>query len=245
MRGWLINVMMLAAVCVIGGTKLNAQNVQTVTPNDSCAVVRDSMFKAVADSMKIECIVNERYHKRVELYKRRWASLIPNKYMLQYAGGIGMVSAGIGWGYGRRQQWETHVMLGYLPKNHTPDAYWSLTLKETYTPWSIHLNHLFSVEPLFCGLFINSLLSGEFWTSEPDRYPKGYYGFSSRVRFHISLGQKFTIHIPAERRFLADRLTVYYEVSTCDLYVRQKVLNSSIPLKDILCLAVGAQFTIL
>lgn len=238
MRGWLIDLKLVVMACIIGCATANAQK-------DSCMVAADSVAKATTDSVEIECMVNEKYHKRVERYKRRWASLVPKKYTLQYAGGIGMLSAGIGWGYGQRQQWETHVMLGYLPKNHTPDGYWSFTLKEVYTPWSVKVNRLFSVEPLYCSMFVNSLLSGEFWTKEPDRYPKGYYGFSSRIRFHIGLGQKVTIHIPTERRFLADKFTVYYEVSTCDLYVRQKFLNSRIPFKDIICLAVGAQFTIL
>lgn len=242
MRGWLIDFRMMVVACIMVCATANAQ---VLTPGDSCMSAADSVMKAAADSIKIECLVNEKYHKRMERYKRRWASLIPKKYTLQYAGGIGMLSAGIGWGYGKRQKWETHVMLGYLPKNHTPDAYWSFTMKEIYTPWSVNINRLFSVEPLYCSMFVNSLLSGEFWTKEPDRYPKGYYGFSSRVRFHIGIGQKVTVHIPTEKRFLADKFTVYYEVSTCDLYVRQKFLNSSIPLKDIISLAVGIQYTVM
>ena len=32
--------------------------------------------------------------------------------------------------------------------------------------------------------------SDDFWTSEPERYPRGYYGFSTRIRTHIFLGQR-------------------------------------------------------
>lgn len=102
-----------------------------------------------------------------------------------------------------------------------------------------------TVEPLYGTFFINSILSDEFWTKEPDRYPKGYYGFSSRIRFHLGIGQKITYLIPANKRFLANKISLYYEVSTCDLYVRQKFLSKTIPLKDIICLAVGLQYTIL
>ena len=43
---------------------------------------------------------------------------------------------------------------------------------------------------------------------------------------------------------MSSRLSVYYEVSTCDLYVRQKMLNKDIPLKDIITLGVGLQWAI-
>ena len=39
-------------------------------------------------------------------------------------------------------------------------------------------------------------------------------------------------------------MSLYYEVSSCDLYIRQKFMSSSIPLKDILCLGIGWQYTI-
>lgn len=235
-----VTVMGLIVCC----TAAMSQNIK-----EKCCVtgdcIADTTLKSKADSCEIERMVNEKYHKRIDRYMRRWASLVPNKYTLQYAGDIGMLSVGVGWGYGKRQQWETHVMMGYLPKNHTPDEYWSFTLKQIYIPWSIRLNRLLSVEPLYCTVFINSILSSDFWTKEPDRYPKGYYGFSSKMRFHVGLGQKVTIHIPTEKRYLADKFSVYYGVSTCDLYVRQKFLNSSIPLKDIICLAVGIQYTVM
>lgn len=186
----------------------------------------------------------KKYEQRLQRRHERWESLIPNKFSLQYAGDIGMFSVGVGWDYGKRNQWETHLFLGYLPKKHTPDAYWSFTVKEVFIPWNRKINGRFSIQPLYCTLFVNSILSSEFWTREPDRYPKGYYGFSSKIRFHIGVGQKVTVNIPTEKRYLADKVSVYYGISTCDLYVRQKILSSSIPLKDILCLAVGLQYTI-
>lgn len=93
-------------------------------------------------------------------------------------------------------------------------------------------------------LSVNSILHSDFWTSEPDRYPSGYYGFSSRIRFHLGIGQRFTYNIPLERRYLGRQISVYYEISTCDLYVRQKMLNGSIPLKDIIILGAGIIYTI-
>jgi len=233
MRKWIIDSLVTVA-CLTACLPAGAQ---AIADAGDCTVIS-------SDSLKIERLANQKYLRRLERHHRRWASLIPNKFSLQYAGDMGMLSAGIGWDYGRRNQWETHLFVGYLPKNHTPNAYWSFTLKELFIPWSIKLNDLFSIEPLYCTLFVNSILNSEFWTKEPDRYPQGYYGFSSKIRFHIGLGQKITIHIPTHRRFLADNISLYYSISTCDLYVRQKILSSSIPLKDIICLDVGLQYTI-
>ncbi len=184
------------------------------------------------------------YHERLLRRQQRWEKLIPNLFTLQYAGDIGMFSAGFGWDYGPKNKWETHIMFGYLPPRRNYQHYWTFTLREIYNPWNIRLDRCWSLKPLSVNLSVNSILHSDFWTSEPDRYPSGYYGFSSRVRFHLGLGQRLSFHIPEEHRYLSRKISVYYEVSTCDLYVRQKFLNKSIPLKDIIALAVGVIYTI-
>ena len=64
------------------------------------------------------------------------------------------------------------------------------------------------------------------------------------MRFHLAVGQRWTFAIPRDKRLISSKLSVYYELSTCDLYVRQKFLNSEIPLSDILSLGFGVIFTI-
>ena len=194
-----------------------------------------------------ESDINPAYYRRLQKRQEHWDKLIPNLFTLQYAGDIGLISAGLGWDYGRSNQWETHLLVGFLPKRFQYHHYWTLTLRQTYAPWNLHftcLNQRWSVKPLFVNLSLNSILHGAFWTSEPDRYPHGYYGFSSRLRFHLGIGQRFSFHIPEQKRFLSRKVSVYYEISTCDLYVRQKAISHSIPLKDILAIGVGVIYTI-
>ncbi|MBJ2184874.1 MAG: hypothetical protein JFR38_10280 [Muribaculaceae bacterium] len=188
--------------------------------------------------------VNTAYYKRLQKRQERWNRLIPDLFALQYAGGIGMISAGPGWDYGSSRQWETHVLVGFLPKRYKYHHYWTFTVRETYSPWNLRIKNQWSVKPLTVSLSLNSILHSDFWTSQPDRYPDGYYGFSTRIRFHLGLGQRFSYDIPESKRFLGRRISVYYEISTCDLYVRQKVLNSYIPLKDILSIGAGLIYTI-
>lgn len=212
---------LVAVVCVI----LSAATANAITESDSIAI--------------------KKYEQRLQTRLNRWKRLIPNLFTVQYAGGTGMFSVGPGWDYGSSNQWETSVLIGYLPRKYSHPHYWSLTVKENYLPWRIAVGHWpVEVRPLAVSVSINSVLHGDFWASEPDRYPSGYYGFSSRVRFHLGLGQRFTFNIPPHKRYLGRQFSIYYEVSTCDLYVRQKILNHRIPLKDIITLGLGIMYTI-
>lgn len=78
------------------------------------------------------------YMQRIINRETRWSRLMPRIFTVQYAGGIGMFSAGIGWEYGRSKQWETHLMIGFTPKRYNYHTYWTLTLREMYNlaAWS-------------------------------------------------------------------------------------------------------------
>ena len=197
----------------------------------------------VIDTPVINQQICKKYAMRVERMQNRWNKLIPNIASLQYAGGIGMFSLGVGWDYGKRQQWETHLMFGFLPKSGMREGYASMTIKEVYTPFDVTLNRGLSWNPFYVTLMLNTTLDGDFWVKEPERYPDGYYGFSNKVRFHLGFGQKFEIRNLQHRSHLFKDFTFYYEVSSCDLYIRQKFLNSSIPLKDLLSIGIGLQYT--
>lgn len=185
-----------------------------------------------------------KYEQRLERREKVWQKLIPDLYILQCGGGISTVSTGVGWDYGKSKQWETHILFGFVPRKHSHSHYWTFNLRETYTPWCLHLSPAIKYKPLSVGLLVNSILHSDFWMSEPERYPRGYYGFSSRMRFHFAVGQRWIFAIPRDKRFISSQLSLYYELSTCDLYVRQKCLNSSVPFKDILSLGFGVIFTI-
>lgn len=169
--------------------------------------------------------------------ERRW---LPDNLIFQYAGSIGICSAGIGWEYGKRH-WETDLLLGIVPKAYGRPAMLSTTIKQVYTPWRIPFAKNFSIQPLHCGLFINSIINENFWTKEPQKYPNGYYGFSTKIRFHISFGQSISWKIPDKIRF-GKELSCYYELNTCDLYLISAFTNRYLSPKDYLSLALGAKW---
>lgn len=180
-----------------------------------------------------------KYDKRIRRYRNHWEKLIPTHTKVQFAGNMGLLSFGTGWDYGKRNQWETDVFIGFIPKYDSKRAKVTMTLKQNYMPWNLNLGKGFSTEPLSCGLYFNTVFGDEFWVHEPDRYPKGYYGFSSRLRAHVFLGQRLTYDIDPQQRHTAKAITFFYELSTCDLYLISAVTNDYLRPRDYLSLSFG------
>ena len=73
------------------------------------------VFRAQAlppDTTYVEKAKESYYDKRVHRYRKHWAALIPTQFIIQNAGNMGVVSAGLGWDYGNRRQWETDLLFG-------------------------------------------------------------------------------------------------------------------------------------
>ena len=144
----------------------------------------------MADSIYVSQPEPSRYDKRVLRYRKHWAALIPTQFVIQNAGNMGVISAGIGWHYGKYRQWETHLLWGYIPKHQSTRGKLTMTLKENYIPWSIDLKRGWSIEPLSASIYLNTVYGHEFWKSQPNRYPDDYYQFmSTKFRLNIALGQ--------------------------------------------------------
>ena len=186
------------------------------------------------------------YDKRIHRYRKNWAALIPTEIVLQNAGNMGLLSLGMGWNYGKHRQWETQLMLGYIPPYKSNRGKVTSTLKQNYIPWSIYLKDGNAFEPLRCGLYVNTVFGHEFWKEQPHRYPKKYYDFlSTEFRLNIFIGEGYTKIIPTNRRKFVKSLTFFYELSTCDLYIRSMYIDHKVRLEDIIGLSLGVKFQLL
>lgn len=183
------------------------------------------------------------YDKHIQHYTSTWNALIPRYAKIQYAGSMGMFSVGTGWDYGHHH-WETDALLGIVPRYSDRHAMATFTLKQNYLPWNIPINEHFSFEPLATGLYLNTLLDKDFWVKQPERYPQNYYTFSTRIRLHVFIGQRFTLNLPKERSWHKS-LTFFYELSTCDLYLISAIGNKYLKPKDYLSLSLGVKMQIL
>lgn len=181
----------------------------------------------------------------VKDYRTGWSKLIPHYVKLQYAGSMGFMSLGGGYDYGVNKQWETDVFVGFLPHYSTSKNKITLTVKQNYIPWKVHLSERFMIEPATTGLYVNTIFDDEFWISEPDKYPNGYYSFSTRIRFNAFIGQRITYNFKQGKDKTCKAATFFYEVSTNDVYVLSAFNNSYLKPKDYLVLSLGLKFQIL
>ncbi len=176
-------------------------------------------------------------------YKEFWQGLIPNQTVVQYAGSIGIMSFGMGWHY-YKDKWETELLLGWVPANSTSETMPSFTIKQRFIPWHFKLNDNFVLEPFTTGLFFNTIFGENFWRKEPSKYPSSYYGFPTNIRTNVFIGQRLKFDIPSNKRKYNKSISLYYELSTCDLYIVSYALNKRISIDDILSLAIGLRFEI-
>ena len=170
-----------------------------------------------------------------------WHRLVPSQLVVQNAGNMGLVSAGIGWNYGRNKQWETHLLMGFVPKYESQSAKPTITVKENFIPWRLRVDDNVVLEPLSCGLYVNTVVGSRFWSHLPSRYPNNYYWFSTRFRINVFMGERLTWHFSTGKNKLSRAITAFYECSTCDLYLFDYFGNRNIKLRDIIGLSVGVK----
>lgn len=177
--------------------------------------------------------------RRVDHSREGWARIIPTHVKLQYAGSMGLLSGGFGWDYGRKRRWESDILVGYLPKYNSERGHITFTFKQNYIPWRAQCGDHFSVEPLYGGLYLSTIFGEEFWSRQPERYPSGYYWFSTRMRIHLFAGCRATWHPRPHQESSIREVTLFFEVNTSDLYIVRKVGNSYLDLDDIIGFSLG------
>jgi len=182
------------------------------------------------------------YDPTIEKYQIGWSHLIPRQIKLQFAGSMGMFSTGPGWFYGRRNQWETDIFIGAIPRINGSKGHVTITLKQTYTPFHFQFNDRFSYEPLTTGIYLNKIFGEYFWSRLPEKYPKGYYFWAVNTRFHVFLGQAFTFRLGEETT--GKKLSFFYEFNTNDLYLISAWSNKTIGLKDVIGLSFGLRYRV-
>lgn len=179
--------------------------------------------------------------RRVHQGYEGWKRPLPTHVKAQYAGGMGFMSFGTGWDYGRKCRWETDFMIGLLPRTYSNRAHTIFTLKQNYIPWSIACGDRFAIEPLACGIYLNLISGEDYWVRKPDRYPNAqYYWFTSRLRTFFYIGQRFTYYLKNDS--LLRNITLFYEFSANDLDIISSLGNSTLDFSDIAYFSIGIKF---
>lgn len=181
------------------------------------------------------------YDRRVMNYRKHWDVLMPTSGVIQVCGNMGIVSMGIGWAYGKRRQWETQLLLGYIPKFDSDDEKWTLTLKQNFIPWKKSMGKGWTFEPLECSLYFNTVFGHDFWTKQPTKYESGYYPFSTRIRPNLAFGERFKYDIPHNKRKRIKSITFFYELGTNEIYALRFFRNGNAGFWDVFGLSLGVK----
>lgn len=170
-------------------------------------------------------------------------NLRPSTLNLQCGGGMGLPTIGVGWQYGRSNNFETEVMVGLIPKYDSSSAKVTFALKENFVPWHIALGSGFTLEPLTTSFYVTTIVSNKFWVKLPSRYQSGYYGLPTKIRLNICLGQRIAYSFKRQDMFVK-AVSAFYELGTCDIYLLSAFGNKYLTPFDWLQLCLGVRLQI-
>ncbi len=159
----------------------------------------------------------------------------PQHGKVQFAGGIGFISAGVGYGNPKRNL-EADVFYGYVPKQFGGIAMHSLTGKLSYHPFRPGKVLNLQVQPFTVGLQGTYTFGKQYFLYSPDNYPYNYYGFPTALHAGFFVGGN--VSTTFNKKTLRG-VGIYYELGTNDVELKSYLANSSIPLRDIVNLAIG------
>lgn len=155
----------------------------------------------------------------------------------QYAGSIGTASLSY-LQHTRNERIAVGLSYGHIwPAQGGPLDAWALRFM--YTPWQVHLDERWCLEPLQTGVFVAYTSGLDLRASWPTYLEKGYYWWLPNFRQHLFLRSQLSFS-PVQHR--VRRVAAYFEVNTNDLYVYSWWPNRrSIALYDILFFGTGVQ----
>jgi hypothetical protein len=162
-------------------------------------------------------------------------ALLPDHARLQFAGGLGLLSGGAGYGFlGDRVQAE--LLYGYAPAAAAGKAVHTLSQKTTFAPLVLGAGRRIAFCPVLAGVSANVALGDDYFLILPEKY-RDYY-WPSALRFWIFGGTRATFAVgPGPVR----RLSAVAEVGAADVYWQAYIRNDFVELRDILSLALSLQ----
>lgn len=232
MKKWIFNLTLLLGFAAAAAAQELPKGGGTATPT-----IAEQLEGCLTATARYRPALEQRRHAD----ERGWRRLLPTHLKLQYAGGLGLCSLGAGWDYGRSNQWETDLQIGWIPSYCIDGGTRAtFTLKQNYLPWNIRCGERFGIEPFSCGLYLNLLTGPDYWLREPSKYGGSYYRFMTRLRAYLYVGQRITWYHRRAGSCLRG-VTLYYELSAKDLDLVAKCTNRKLTIPDIFYFSFGVK----
>ena len=159
--------------------------------------------------------------------------------MIQFAGNIGLLSAGPGYSF-LRDRMDAELLYGLVPGFEHQSSIHILTAKFSYRPWKFDLGKGYLLEPLKLGTGFSYSIGPQFHTSWPGRYPDGYYWWTTSLRLTPFLGPTLSRKVGGGFSFIK-RVQLYSELGTNDLALVSFITNKKLGLTEIWNIALGTR----
>ncbi len=178
------------------------------------------------------------YSKKTDSAK--YVRFLPDYVKLQFAGGIGLLSIGVGYSF-FKEKLEISYFYGYVPKAVSIDDLHSVSLQVTAKFFRFKANKNIEIVPLNVGWFIHHTFGNEYWITLPSHYPAEYYWWSPGRNAGIFLGGEIKTKLLSNKT-PASGTAFYARVGSRGLYLTSKFGNSAIPFRDIVEFGFGVAF---
>jgi hypothetical protein len=166
------------------------------------------------------------------------SAIIPDHIKTQFAGGIGLISAGAGY-HNKKESIDFTLMLGYLPEKYGNGII--LTFKNNYQFFKIDGRNNLTIRPLGLGYQISYFTGTRYFIILPEYYPKKYYWWATAVRPGAFITGRVD-KIAGDYSWIKN-YGFYYELGTNELEVVSYIQNTkALNLTDIFNLGIGVRF---
>jgi hypothetical protein len=154
---------------------------------------------------------------------------------LQYAGNIGVISLGVGYG-AKRDLYQLSLVYGYAPASMAGVRIHTITAKNIFHLYRFRLNEKQTLLP-YAALGLSFEIGGRSFFTQPANMPPSYYDYPKSMHFIPSAGLKMRYITP---RYKALRgIEIFAEATTVDAYVFYKFLSDEVKMHQIITLAAG------
>lgn len=174
--------------------------------------------------------------------KKNSNMLLPDHIKIQYAGGTGFISIGVGYS-NKNQKLEADLYYGYLPESIGGVRIHSISTKFIWIPINTVRVKKYMLEPLMTGLVVNYSFGKQYFSFDPPNYPYRYYSFPTAIHSALLLGSRIGFNFPPNA--FVSRLSLYYEILSFDREIISLVSNpKSLHITDIATFSLGFKLNI-
>lgn len=166
---------------------------------------------------------------------RRWYA--PDFVPLQFAGNIGLLSAGLGYST-RLRNYHVSLLYGYVPRSLARTYIHTIALKNNFPITRYALKNEQILIP-YVGLGASIEIGGNGFFRQPADFPEGYYDFPKNLHALVYGGAKIQ-HLFANPTRNLRGVEFFVEAGTIDLYIWYKAMSNEIRFNEIFTLALGA-----